>query len=57
MAFDGEVESAQNIVGDGITAELEDDGAWAVLGHDFVHYGFEELLVGIVVDADFERHV
>ena len=57
MAFYGEVESAQNIVGDGITAELEDDGAWAVLGHDFVHYGFEELLVGIVVDADFERHV
>ena len=52
MPSDAEVQPAQDIVGDAVSAELQDDSTRHELGHYFIHHCLEQLLISVVVDSD-----
>ena len=57
VAFDGEVEAAEPVRGEGVGAALEDDDRGPEGVHDLGHDGLEDVGVGGVVDGLVERDV
>lgn len=57
MAVHAEVEAPQSISRQTITATLQNDGFWAVVCHDGIDDGLEDVFVCLVGDTVAEREV
>ena len=57
VTLDAEIEPAQDVVGDAVAPQLQNDCTGHEFGHYFVHHCLEQLLVGVVVDANFYRDI
>lgn len=57
MTFNTEIELAESIVSKGVCSELDDDCIGSVVPHDPINCRLEELVVGGIANAFFERYV
>jgi hypothetical protein len=57
VAIHAKIEASQPIARETVAAALENDGFWAVISHDRLDRGLEDVFVGLVCDAIAEREI